>query len=158
VGAVIDAALEYPSLHVASYIVNLCEQDGVVYNPTKVQKLLYCCYGAALAAFGRRLCDERPRAWQYGPVFPRVFNYLHKGQDIAALCPKLAAPEAVLSLIGDTVKVFGAYSASALSKWSHMDGSPWSYVINELHDRNGVIPDDLISDYFARNVLVVKDA
>jgi hypothetical protein len=67
------------------------------------------------------------------------------------LCSKLAALEVVLSLVGDTVKVFGAYSVSVPSKWSHMDGAPWSYVINELHDRNGAISDDLISDYFERN-------
>ena len=69
--------MEFYSLHVASYIANLCEKNGLSYNNTKIQKLLYCAYGCILAAYNQRLCDERPRAWKHGPVFPRVFAYIN---------------------------------------------------------------------------------
>ena len=145
--------MKYSSLNVASHVANLCVANGYDYNNTKIQKLLYCCYGCVLAAYGQRLCDEYPRAWQFGPVFPRVFSYINKGRDILAVCPKLDAPAGLLSLIEDVIKTFGNYSASALSSWTHIVGSPWDVVVNAMDDPNGIIPDDLIAEYFSANVV-----
>ncbi len=39
------------SLQMMAYIVDRCQALGVSLNTTKLQKLMYCCYGAVL---GRR--------------------------------------------------------------------------------------------------------
>jgi uncharacterized phage-associated protein len=149
--------MKYYSLRVASHIANVCKAHKIPYNNTKIQKLLYCCYGCVLAVYNKRLCDEYPRAWQYGPVFPRVFSYINKGKDILSICPRLDAPADVLDLIENAIKTFGAYSASALSAWTHTEGSPWDFIINVVNDRNGIIPDDLIAEYFNDNVVTISD-
>jgi uncharacterized phage-associated protein len=145
--------MEYFSLYVASHIANLCKNSQFVYNNTKIQKLMYCGYGSVLVLCGKRLCDEHPRAWQYGPVFPRVFKFMNKGKDILPLCPRLDAPNEILSAIDEAVKAFGAFSASSLSSWSHKGGSPWDTVVNTLEDPNGIIPDTLIAEYFQKHVI-----
>jgi uncharacterized phage-associated protein len=86
-------------------------------------------------------------------VFPRVFSYISKGRDILSVLPALDAPADVLEIIGDVIKTFGGYSASALSAWTHIKGSPWDKVVNDMDTPNGIIPDDLIAEYFSANVL-----
>lgn len=36
------------SLQVMAYIVDMCRKQHIEVNVTKLQKLLYCCYGVAL--------------------------------------------------------------------------------------------------------------
>jgi len=146
--------MEHSSLDVASHIVNICVKNDISYNNTKVQKLMYCCYGSVLAIHNKRLCDEYPRAWQYGPVFPRVYSYINKGKDIATLCPRLDTGDDVLSLLEEVVRSFGVYYASALSAWTHRAGSPWDIVVNEMQAPNSIIPDDLIVAYFKKHVVI----
>ena len=43
------------SLQVMAYIVDMCRKQHIEVNVTKLQKLLYCCYGVALAQLGIRL-------------------------------------------------------------------------------------------------------
>ena len=146
--------MKYFSLKAASYIANVCDANNIHYsNSIKIQKLLYCCYGCVLAVHNERLCDEYPRAWQYGPVFPKVFSYISKGKDLLPICPVLDAPVGVLDLIYDAIKAFGRYSASALSAWTYATGSPWDFVVNGMNERNGIIPDDLIAEYFRAHVI-----
>ena len=149
--------VEFYSLHAASYIANLCEKNRLAYNNTKIQKLLYCAYGCFLVVYKKRLCDEHPRAWKHGPVFPRVFAYINKRNDILTLCPKLDVSEETCKLLEDVVKIFGQYSASALSAWTHKEKSPWDMVVNIFDDPNGIIPDHLIAEYFRASVVSVSD-
>jgi uncharacterized phage-associated protein len=151
-----EASMKYSSLRVASQIASVCQENNLFYNNTKIQKLLYCCYGCSLVILKDRLCDEYPRAWQFGPVFPRVFNYINKKRDL--LSPELAlvgAPDKVLSLIDVVVKTFGKYTATYLSAWTHQPGSPWHQVIEGMGEGLGsFIPDDIIADYFQKNVVM----
>ena len=77
----------FDSLQVMAYIIKRCKQKGIYVNITKLQKLLYCCYGVVLAKFGVRLTDERPEAWQYGPVFPETLRSI-QFFGIDAFCQK----------------------------------------------------------------------
>ena len=72
----------YNSRDIAAYIAQQLVQRGIKYDNTKIQKLLYCAYGLSLAKNLGRICDEYPRAWNYGPDFPKVFKYIHNGHDI----------------------------------------------------------------------------
>jgi len=87
-------------------------------------------------------------------------EYTHtstKGRDIKSLCPRLDADESVLSLLDEVVKSFGKFYASALSEWTHIKGSPWDKVVNEMEAPNSIIPDALIADYFRQHVFVGQD-
>lgn len=150
--------MQYPSLKVASEIARICRAERIHYNNTKLQKLLYCCYGCCLVAFDARICDEYPKAWQYGPVFPRVFRYMNKGKDILSPDLTLNAPEFVQVLLRDVVLTFGQYTAGALSNWTHEDGSPWAFVVKEMEEPNGTIPDDKIRQYFIAQGIISPSA
>ena len=140
----------FDSNNVMAYILGVCEKLGIPWNATKAQKLMYCCYGTGLAAFGEKLTEEAPQAWKYGPVFPRTFNGLRKGRIVPgedhgfsnACDPKW------LSMIEQTVRAFGKFSASQLSTWSHKPGSPWARATNNGRELLVQIPAAYIAEYF----------
>lgn len=147
----------FDSNDVMAYILGLCEKNGTPWNATKAQKLMYCCYGAILAVFGEKLTEEAPQAWKYGPVFPRTFNGLRKnrikpGEDngFSERCNSDWLP-----LIEQTVKVFGKFSASQLSTWSHAPNSPWAKATNNGRELFVQIPSAFIKEHFER--LINKD-
>lgn len=49
---------ESDSREIAALIAKECKKKGISYNNTKIQKLLYCCYGVMLAWKNARICDE----------------------------------------------------------------------------------------------------
>lgn len=120
--------MEFRSSEVMAYVLMYCIDKKILANRTKVQKLLYCCYGTVLAAFNERLTDEHPKAWMYGPVFPRTFNDINKKRLTIAMAENFRknCPSDWLVLINKTIDTFGVYTATALSDWSHVPGSPWS--------------------------------
>jgi uncharacterized phage-associated protein len=46
------------------------------------------------------------------------------------------------------INEFGQYSASKLSDWSHIDGSPWDYVYNKMDQKYDCISFNIIKNYF----------
>lgn len=156
----------FDSRDVAAYIAQQCDDRDIGYNNTKIQKLLYCAYGGLLAWKNVRICNEYPRVWQYGPVFPKVFSYIHKGHNIARYSEAVAAAQDenardVRQIVSSVLSVFGAFSASKLSAWTHRPGSPWDRVVNGDDETEGAglygfIPDEYIKEYFARNVMDEK--
>ena len=62
----------------AAYIAKLCAMKNYFVNLTKLQKLMYCVYGAVLVHSDLRICKEHPRAYPHGPVFPKLYNFAKK--------------------------------------------------------------------------------
>lgn len=153
----------YDSRDIAAYIAQQCNGKKIDFNNTKMQKLLYCAYGCLLAWTGERICNEYPRAWKFGPVFPKVFTYIHRGNDIAEYSTAVrdASDEdagRIREIIGKVLEVFGDYTAGWLSAWSHKKGSPWYRAVygDDVDDGaglNGFIPDGYIAEYFKDKVL-----
>lgn len=145
----------FDSRDVAAYIAQECSRRNLDYNNTKIQKLLYCAYGIMLAWRDDRICDEYPRLWPYGPVFPKVFKYINKGRDIAAYSFDFAngANADQKTVIAKTLERYGNYTASALSAWSHDKDSPWARVKAEGAGWNSFMPDEYIRDYFSEFVV-----
>lgn len=50
------------SLQVMAYIVDMCRKQHIEVNVTKLQKLLYCCYGVALVQQAANLTWSPPSA------------------------------------------------------------------------------------------------
>lgn len=133
--------MEFRSSIVMAYVLDYCNNASplIQTNSTKAQKLLYCCYGAVLAATNERLTDEHPKAWPYGPVFPRTFIDISKHRLTVGMARGFEAscPTDILDLINKTIRAFGKYTATQLSNWSHMKDSPWSKAdpLASLDDR-----------------------
>lgn len=121
-------------------------------NITKLQKLLYCCYGVTLALTGQRLTKEYPQAWPYGPVFPRTFNAIRKNK-LPNVFSLDGIPKELILRIDQTVKLFGTIQAGKLSAWTHIANSPWAKATNN-GENTPVRMDDLqILRYFQDRVV-----
>ena len=131
--------MEFKSSAVMAYILYKCKLASHPINRTQSQKLLYCCYGIIMAQFDERLTDEHPRCWPYGPVFPRTFTAIKKGEltvGIAQEFAKECSPQ-VLEYIDRTIRTFWNYNATQLCKWTKLKGSPWdkAEALGPLDDR-----------------------
>lgn len=146
---------EFDSKDVMAYILTKCEEENIFVNLTKLEKLLYCCYGAVLAKFGSRLTTEHPEAWPYGPVFPQTFVAFRDGLITAESDNgfRIKCPPEWLALIDEVIKVFGQYKASQLSAWSHKKGSPWFNASCGGIAMKVPLDDFEVMQYFKKNVL-----
>lgn len=142
------------SIDVASYIVKFCAFKNRFINLTKLQKILYSCYGVFLSAFKEKLCKETPRAWEHGPVFPKVYDITSKNRDgfVQYLIEyddkcRTNLSHDKIDVLNKTIDVFSQYSAGDLVRWSHLEGGPWAQTV-EQKGLYKEINDDLIRDYF----------
>lgn len=144
------------SVDVAAFIVKEAATNNYYIDLTKLQKILFACYGAYLSVTGERLCDEHPKAWPHGPVFPLVYKFTKKSVDF--IQELLERNEDVEEKIGpdkiyilrDTIKFFSQFKAGELVNWTHKVGSPWDIATNHGQNLQVEISDDLISEYFAK--------
>ena len=155
--------LDLDSVDVAAYIVRWCIDFNYYVNITKLQKLLYCVYGVVLAEEDTRICREHPKAWEHGPVFPRVYRYTTKCDlgPIMGLASKnqdvrrhLNASQA--ALVRDAVESFGKFNAQQLVAWTHRPDSPWALVTENGKTLYQPIPDEMIKSYFT-GIMVIDN-
>jgi uncharacterized phage-associated protein len=146
----------YKSTVLAKYIAAYLNEKGADVNMTKIQKLAYIVYGTYLAAYDKRLVDENPRAWPFGPVFPTTRKNL-SNVDLNSICfsdsdlEEIKSDNQVKNVIDAAFKTFGRWSANMLSAWSHKDGSPWERTRSSEGFRwNDTIEDEYIKSYFKK--------
>lgn len=157
----------YNSVDVATYLVALANEYRIAINMTKVQKLLYITYGVFLRVYKKRLLNEHPQAWPYGPVFPTTRNKLLK-RDLASIskedvsrdeCTRMDQDKCLNKVIEFVFSKFGTWNAGQLSEWSHSEGSPWDITGNTKGFKWGdVISDTLIYEYFCSIINVKEEA
>lgn len=147
----------YDSIKMGEYLAAYAVKKGVDMNQTKLQKLLYILYGAYLKQYGELLFREQPKAWPYGPVFPRVQKRFAKICNVAYA--NIDGPDyddinkdmRVQPLLEAVLSAFGNWSAQALSDWSHQPGSPWAMALQANNmTYNAVISSESIKRYFSR--------
>lgn len=160
---VISDTYLYNSVSMAKYIVARANQAHIGINMTKLQKLLYIAYGASLTILGKRLVNEHPQAWPYGPVFPTTRNKL-KGTEFSSInmddtaIAEINGNQEVQQLITFVFKGFGTWYAHDLSAWSHQVGSPWDKTVNSDNFKWGrQISDEDIKDYFDKIIISKKN-
>lgn len=122
--------MEFRSSDVMAFVINFCQTETarIHVDAPKAHKLLYCCYGAVLAASNERLTYEHPKAWLSGPIFFRTAFDIKNGRltlDMASAF-ETQCPAEMLDLVKKTLRTFGRYSAKQLSAWSRMKDSPWA--------------------------------
>lgn len=149
---------EYNSVLGAKLLLAVAHKNNLNLNITKVQKLLYIIYSYFLAKNEIRIFNETPKAWPYGPVFPRTRNKVDYDVLYSLENSELAEIKEDAELLGITEKVVNKYAqftAGQLSDWSHMEGSPWDLTTKLPGFKWGdYIPDEYIIGYFSKiNVL-----
>ena len=77
--------MELTSIDYANYLRYLAmERFFTILNKTQVNKMLFICYGLYLSMTNKKLfSDDTPKAWPFGPVFPRVYKRFDNYQGIS---------------------------------------------------------------------------
>lgn len=130
-------------------------KHGITLGKTQLQKLLFIFYGLSLAELGERpFGDDTPKAFPFGPVFPRSYKrYFGKPAELTKEDKdSFMSRVDLLRLATKVVDEFCRYSAMSLSEWSHRDGSPWHTAVyqNNKPAWGREISDNSIQDFFKR--------
>lgn len=129
----------------------------IILNKTQMQKLLFICYGLSAAKNKIMFPDDTPKAWPFGPVFPRSYKNYDETvpADLSENDKKRFAEEPdILRIVSYVVDNFHSYSATRLSEWSHRQGGPWFKTVFPEGGRtawNREISTDEIKNYFSDN-------
>jgi len=153
----------YSPKSIANYFIERAKVSGDQLSPMKLQKLVYYAAGWFAGYTGNPLVDEAPQAWQYGPVFPSLYQEF-KEFGSGAISKKAtvfdfskfnfveaAEPEdsAVRKFLENVWDSYGKYTGIALSEMTHAAGSPWDQTWQLASGvRNMSIPFELVRDHF----------
>jgi uncharacterized phage-associated protein len=139
---------QYDSVPVAELLIALGHESRLHLNVTQVQKILFILYGYYLAKYNHRLLTEQPKAWPFGPVFPRArkkVNYTQVKQ--ISEIPEVSDDALLIGIAKKIVESAGKLSAQKLSTWSHLDDSPWHRTTQlKGFNWNNDIPDSFIKE------------
>ena len=138
------------SVLMAKYLLNKAYEKEIPMSMTKLQKMLYALDGVLLANEANVL-NENCRAWQYGPVYPRVFVALSDGYDFIepfkdedfSSIKNNSHKNLIDRAVELVLEKLGNKTGRELSAWSHKKGSPWDNTL-----QNDVIDKTLIKRYF----------
>ena len=147
--------VRYDSLTFAKALVHMAQMEGRGLNMSQIQAILYIAYGVWMVTHEDRLFDEHPQAWQYGPVFPRVYSKLKKGMtdsQVQYLKLKEDSPER-LSFLERCFRRYAWTSACDLAAPHKSKGTPWSQTRKENPEsQTARIPDSLVRGWFTERV------
>lgn len=74
--------LDYRAAHIANFILEKAEKDGVAIDTLKLLKLVYIFFGWSSAFLDRYIFEDSIQAWKYGPVIPPLYHeFKHFGKD-----------------------------------------------------------------------------
>lgn len=147
----------YDPRAIANKLLYIAGNKNISITVMQLVKLVYYAHGWCLALLDKPLSKHQAQAWQYGPVFPRVYSAFknYGGRPIINYAIDPATDKIFMAdfqndeieIMEEVVERYGRLHAFALSNLTHQTGSPWQII----HDEKGVyetIPDDVIKAYF----------
>ena len=158
----------YPSKAIANAMLKIAAEHGAPVTPLKLQKLVYIAHGWSLGLTDQPLVeDELPEAWQYGPVFPSLYQEFkdfgkaaitrsassldfsdNGGFDLVE--PKVREDDVnTWNLLRKIWDVYGKFGGVGLSDLTHREGTPWQQVYSRSGGiKNADIPNSVISAHY----------
>ena len=142
-----------PVEEVADYFLDKLEAEtGDCISNLKLQKLVYYAQGFVMAIMGKKLFNEKIKAWEHGPVIEELYiKYKINGSKPITRpdninFPHLFQHKDLMELLDDVYKVYGQYSAWRLRDMTHNE-TPWLETL-----RNKVISDKLMLAFFKTQI------
>lgn len=163
--------MPYPAAAIANAFLALAEMDTCALTHMQLQKLVYFNHGWHLGLGEGPLSEEHAQAWEYGPVFPSLYQDLKRWgkspvEERIAKARLISGrfrsrrEEETLSLPADDSfavalneriwNLYGRLSGFQLSAISHEPKGPWASIRKEtIRGRSVDIPNQMIEEYFA---------
>lgn len=143
----------HDSRTIANRLLSLAESDENTLTPMELLKLVYMAHGWQLGLTGRPLIKDTVEAWQYGPVIPKLYEYVrhYRGMPVDQTLPTPIANDPLSededALLRDVYRRYGRRGGLVLSQLTHAPGTPWSQVYED-GEFGRAIPNDMIRDYY----------
>lgn len=143
------------SFVVAQVFLQLAKSDKTSLTPAATHSLAYFAHGLHLGLFGTPLLDEKPTAWDFGPIVPELFNAM--GQFREKYLPyelplvgggHVDRKSSQYKSIDAVWRSYGTLGAAELRKLSTMPGSPWDQSWNRELLRFKEIPESILIRYY----------
>lgn len=163
-------SMPYSASSIANYFIDKANSAGEKLTPMKLQKLVYYAMGWYAGYTGKPLIDEAVEAWQYGPVFPSLYQEFRRfgagavaaratefNDDFEVVEVPTPDDASVRSFLDNVWNSYSRYPAIKLSEMTHASGSPWDITWQGAQGvRNKDIPFELIEHHFAQAVEKAK--
>jgi uncharacterized phage-associated protein len=148
-----QTVMSYSPTTVANYFIEKHSKDGEL-TPMKLLKLTYIAYGWYLAVTekAKKLLNEQPVAWDYGPVFPSLYGNLKRVGDLKVKdkLPNQSLGEKITSedekFLEKIWSIYGKFDGVYLSALTHQEGTPWKEVY--CPGCNSILNDDSIYEHY----------
>jgi uncharacterized phage-associated protein len=160
--------MPYSANAIAYAFVQKGIQEGKFVTQMKLQKMVYFAHGYHLAKYGEPLIREEFEAWKFGPVIPDIYqSYKLYGSDpifdtdlISRSTTDVGKPAELSESAKDALEYTWRFtkrlSATQLSHWTHLAGSPWALVYNP-NEWSIPIKNESIKEYFKELLTARED-
>jgi uncharacterized phage-associated protein len=146
----------YNALDVAKFMLKAAGEQGKKLTHMQLQKLVYIAQGVFLAKHdGKSLLNESVSAWKFGPVIDSIYHEFKKfGSGVVTLSPaelNVDLAENAKDVVSEVLSVFGEYSGTELSSFTHQPDSPWHKVWYNNHGqliKGTRIPNEVIKAHY----------
>ena len=144
--------MSYSSTTIANYFIRNYSKYGDL-TPMKVIKMTYLAYSWYLALTNgeKKLIEERLEAWDYGQVFPKLYQNIKN-------FGKIKINETIPSSISEVIEIedskfldkiwsmYGKFDGVQLSAMTHSDNTPWKN--SYCYGCNSEIEDEKILEHY----------
>lgn len=143
--------MTFSAAAVANAFLKLAKDSGSELSNMQLQKLVYFAHGFTLALLDKPLIYSDVQAWQYGPVYPKLYKKLRRygsGRVTELLDSEdeIPVPSDFSEVIKGVWKAYGSMSAGQLSARTHAPDTPWS--LSWAEGEYTKISDDRIKAHF----------
>ncbi|QHJ80868.1 MAG: hypothetical protein [Bacteriophage sp.] len=161
----------YSAVSIANEFIRLAKDEDRPITNMQLQKLPYIAHGWSLALLDQPLISEHPKVWQYGPVYPSVYDalkiygadpiddyiydnkwnpfvgQLYGDQFKKGNIIKANLTDVEKELINTVWNVYKEYDAFQLSALTHQPNTPWS-IIKERDGEGCIIDNETIKKHY----------
>ena len=148
--------MEITAIDIARWI-----EEIINVGDTKIQKLVYICFGFYGGMTKKYLFEDRIEAWRYGPVIPTLyynirsgsgFEIVEEGNFIGNPIEKkqlIDCDNDVQRVVQFVCRKYGHLTALKLTELTHEQGTPWAEFYIEGVKNIEIPKDAIVKHYFS---------
>lgn len=151
----------YSSKAIANEFIRLAQDEGKQLTQMQIHKLIYFAHAAFMVLYdAKALVKEEFQAWPFGPVLVSLYREFKEfgknsisryAEDELGRKPQVNIDDVqVFDVIKRTWEQFKGYEGWELSKFMHVEKSPWKQNFKQGEAR--VIPNDEILNFYRDKV------